>query len=160
MLRLSMPQAIERNVIEAKKIKSFEKEVTRLVHLGEAGRWVALVDTECRMTLLCEVIKAGDRDYMRENYGYDIDWHFDEEPTKNLLLIIKGNKGSPNDLLHAFESGRRFSLSEIPELENFYLNSDDVNVRGLGRRWRKPTPFELFYTTALLVFCYVFTNLL
>jgi len=148
-------------VIEAQKIKLFENEVTRLFYVGEAGRWVALVDSECSITLLCEVIKAGDREYMKEHHGYDINSHLDIEPTKNLLLIIKGNsKGNSSELLHAFESGGDFSLSKIPELENFYLNSDDVNFRGLGRRWKKPGTRELFYITALLALCYILSKLL
>ena len=148
-------------MIEAKKIKLFENEVRRLFYAGDAGRWVALVDSECRMNLLCEVIEAGDREYMKEHHGYDINSHLDIEPTKNLLLIIKGHsKGNSSELLHVFESGGDFSLTKIPELENFYLNSDHVNFRGLGRRWRKPSLFELFYITALLVLCLILSKLL
>ena len=148
-------------MIEAKKIKLFENAVTRLFYVGEAGRWVSLVDSECSMTLLCEVIKAGDREYMKEHHGYDINSHLDTEPTKNLLLIIKVNsKDSSNELLHAFESGGDFSLSKITELENFYLNSDDVNFRGVAWRWKKPSTSELFYITALLSLCYILFKLL
>jgi len=147
-------------VIEAKKIKLFENELTRLFYVGEAGRWLALVDSECSMTLLCELIKAGDRSYMKEHHGYDIDSHFDIEPTRNLLLIIKVNSNSNStELLHAFESGGDFSLSDIG-LEYFYLNSDDVNFKGLGRRWKKPSAFELFFVTSLIVLCFILSKLL
>jgi len=146
-------------VIEAKKIKLFENAVTRLFYVGRAGRWVALVDSECAVTLLCEVIKAEDREYMKEHHGYDINSHLDIEPINNLLLIINPtSKDKSSELLHAFESGGDFSMSKIPELENFYLNSDDVNFRGLGRRWKKPTTFELFYLTVLLVLCYILSK--
>jgi len=97
---------------------------------------------------------------MKEHHGYDIDSHFDIEPTRNLLLIIKVNSNSNStELLHAFESGGDFSLSDIG-LEYFYLNSDDVNFKGLGRRWKKPSAFELFFVTSLIVLCYILSKLL
>lgn len=144
-------------MIEAKKIKSFENAITRLLYVGEAGRWAALVDSEERMTLLCEVIKSDDRDYMKENYGYDIDRHLEVEPTNNLLLVINPNS---KELLHAFESGSDFSLSKISDLEHFYLNSNDVNFRGLGLHWTKDSSFRLFYIIAILVLCYFLSKLL
>jgi len=148
-------------VIEEKKIKIFEKEVRRLFYIGEAGRWIALVDSECRMTLLCEVIKANDRDYMKEHHGYDINSHLDTEPTRNLLLIIEGNtKDNSTKLLHAFESSNVFPSSKITDWQSFYIKSDDINFRGLGRRWKKLSRFELFYVTALLVLCYILSKLL
>lgn len=135
-------------MIDAKKIKAFENAITRLLYVGGAGRWAALVDSEGRMTLLCELIKSTDRDYMKENYGYDIDGHLEEEPTNNLLLVINPNS---DELLHAFESGREFSLSKIPELEHFYLNSNDVNFRGLGRHWNKDRFFRVLYLLVMFI---------
>lgn len=144
-------------MIEPKKIKLFENAIKRLFYVGDAGRWVALVDGEGRPTLLFEVIKPNDRDYIKENYGYDVDSHLDVEPKRNLLLIMRCE---PDELLRVFERGSDFSLAQIPELEGFYLASNDIYLRGMGLRWNKQTSFGVLYSLGLLGLGFLLSRLL
>lgn len=122
-------------MLSAKNVKYFEKELLRLYHVGSAGNWIALVDAESRITLLCELIAADALEYMKQTRGWDIEERIGRKPQRTLLLVIDGKT---NTLLHVFEKGQKFSVSQIDEMHKFYEISEDLNLRGgklLFKRW-------------------------
>lgn len=113
--------------MQDKDIDAFEDKLNRLFHVGEPTEWIALCDSTHKITLLCELIRAKDHDYMNEKYGWNIPEKLSSKPKHTLLLIIQNE---PRELLHVFQRGSQFSPSMIPELKRFYDVSDYTNING------------------------------
>lgn len=113
--------------LSGKEIKGFEKSLTRLFLVGQNLDWISLCDNQDYVTLRCEVIAAEGCNESNDKYGWDIIEKLGRDPKEDLLLIIQ-NK--PRKLLHVFEKGDEFSVGMISELNDFYHDSEYVNVTG------------------------------
>jgi len=60
----------------------------RLVYAPTTNRWVGLLDDEGNEVLVCQCVPYDKIEFMKENYGYDINTVLPDNKTENLVIVL------------------------------------------------------------------------